>query len=124
MWLAMMMALSPEAQSRFTVMPGMCSGSPASRVAIRATLRFSSPAPLALPRMTSSMLSGSSPARDDGLADHQCGQVIGADRGEGSAVAAHRRAGAANKKGLNHKNKSFSPVKWAGQRIIYRPFVL
>ena len=62
-WLAMMMALRPEAQSRFTVMPGMCSGRPARMVAIRATLRFSSPAPLALPRMTSSMLSGSSPAR-------------------------------------------------------------
>lgn len=43
-------ASRPEAHSRFTVTPGTEVGSPASRAAIRATLRFSSPAPLALPR--------------------------------------------------------------------------
>ena len=60
---AMMMADSPEAQSRFTVMPGTSLGKPASSAARRATLRFSSPAPLALPRMTSSTTAGSSPSR-------------------------------------------------------------
>ena len=37
-------ALSPEAQSRLTVTPGIVSGSPASSSAMRATLRLSSPA--------------------------------------------------------------------------------
>ena len=67
---------------------------------MRATLRFSSPAPLALPRITSSMASGSTPGAGHGLADHQCGEVIGADGGERAAVAAHRRAGTANQKSL------------------------
>jgi len=47
-------ALSPEAQRRFTVMPGTLSGNPASKSAIRATLRLSSPAWLAQPKNTSS----------------------------------------------------------------------
>ena len=41
--------LRPEAQSRFTVMPGTLSGNPASSSAMRATLRLSSPAWLAQP---------------------------------------------------------------------------
>ena len=59
---AMPIADMPEAQRRFTVMPGTVSGKPASSQAMRATLRFSSPAPLALPRMTSSTTDGSMPA--------------------------------------------------------------
>ncbi len=47
-------ASAPEAHSRFTVVPDTVSGSPDSRVAIRAMLRLSSPAWFALPRMTSS----------------------------------------------------------------------
>ncbi len=43
-------ASSPEAHSRLTVAPGTDTGSPASSTAIRATLRFSSPASLALPK--------------------------------------------------------------------------
>jgi hypothetical protein len=43
-------ALSPEAHSRLTVMPGIESGSPASSKAMRATLRLSSPAWLAQPK--------------------------------------------------------------------------
>jgi hypothetical protein len=50
-----------DPQSRFTVVAGRLTGSPASRTAIRATLRFSSPAPLALPMTTSPMVAGSSP---------------------------------------------------------------
>src|SRR6185437_15139357 len=48
-------ASRPEPQSRFTVLPPTASGSPASSAAIRATLRLSSPAWFAHPRMTSSM---------------------------------------------------------------------
>ena len=62
MKVAMAMALMPEAHSRFTVIPGTVSGKPASSQAMRATLRFSSPAPFALPRITSSTSAGSIPA--------------------------------------------------------------
>jgi len=61
--LAVMIAVSPLAQSRFTVKPGVVLGNPASRVAMRATLRLSSPAWLAAPSTTSSIASGSMPAR-------------------------------------------------------------
>ncbi len=54
-------ASSPEAHSRLTVAPGTVTGSPASSTAIRATFRFSSPAPLALPNTTSSRRAGSRP---------------------------------------------------------------
>ncbi len=47
-------ALRPEAHRRLSVTPGIVSGSPASRSAMRATLRLSSPAWLAQPRNTSS----------------------------------------------------------------------
>ena len=46
----------PEAHKRFMVMPGTSIGRPASNVAMRATLRLSSPAWFAQPKMTSSML--------------------------------------------------------------------
>jgi hypothetical protein len=42
-------ASRPEAQSRFTVTPGTSTGSPAIRVAMRATFRLSSPAWLVQP---------------------------------------------------------------------------
>jgi hypothetical protein len=48
-------ALMPEAHSRFTVSPGTLTGSPASKAAIRATFRLSSPAWPAQPSTTSSM---------------------------------------------------------------------
>ncbi len=48
-------ASSPEPHSRFMVVPGMLSGRPASSAAMRATLRLSSPAWLAQPKITSSM---------------------------------------------------------------------
>ena len=50
-----------DPHSRLTVVAGTLTGSPASRAAIRPTLRLSSPAPLALPRTTSSMRSASRP---------------------------------------------------------------
>ena len=58
--LAAIAASSEEAHRRFTVAPGIDVGSPASSTAIRATLRFSSPAPFALPKITSSIAAGSS----------------------------------------------------------------
>jgi len=57
---AMIAASREDPQSRLTVVPGIETGSPASRVPIRAMLRFSSPAPLALPKTTSSIRSTSS----------------------------------------------------------------
>ena len=42
-------ASSPDPQSRFTVAPGTSTGRPASKRAMRATLRLSSPAWLAQP---------------------------------------------------------------------------
>src|SRR5664280_197934 len=51
----MAIASSPEPQSRLTVLAETVSGRPASNVAIRATLRLSSPAWFAQPRTTSSI---------------------------------------------------------------------
>ncbi len=50
----------PEPQSRFTVAPGISTGSPASSTPIRATFLLSSPAWLAAPQYTSSISAGSS----------------------------------------------------------------
>ena len=58
---ALATACSPDPHSRFTVCPGTSTGSPASSAAIRATLRLSSPAWLAQPRITSSIVFGSIP---------------------------------------------------------------
>ena len=54
-WAAALIACRPEPHSRLTVWPATSTGSPASSAAMRATLRLSSPAWLAQPRMTSSM---------------------------------------------------------------------
>jgi hypothetical protein len=51
---AMPTASMPEPQRRLTVVPGALSPRPPSRAAMRATLRLSSPAWLAQPRITSS----------------------------------------------------------------------
>jgi hypothetical protein len=51
---AIMAASRLEPQSRLTVVAGTVTGSPASRQAIRPRLRLSSPAPFALPKITSS----------------------------------------------------------------------
>ena len=59
--LAATTASMPEPHSRFTVAPGTPTGRPDRSTAIRATSRFSSPAPLALPNTTSSTRVGSSP---------------------------------------------------------------
>ncbi len=56
-------ACSPDPQRRFTVWPGTSTGNPARSAAIRATFRLSSPAPLAQPRITSSIRSDGRDAR-------------------------------------------------------------
>ena len=58
-----MTAWSPEPQSRLTVWPATSIGSPARSAAMRPTLRLSSPAWLAAPRMTSSITAWSMPVR-------------------------------------------------------------
>src|SRR5579883_892658 len=58
-----MMASSEEPQSLLIVVAGTRSGKPASSAAMRATLRLSSPAWFAQPIITSSIRSGSTPAR-------------------------------------------------------------
>src|SRR6058998_2188777 len=60
---ALATAWSPEPHSRFTVWPGTSTGRPARRSAMRATLRLSSPAWFVQPRITSSIVSGSTPVR-------------------------------------------------------------
>src|SRR5688500_14184441 len=52
---AVAVAVIPDAHSRFTVSPGTVTGSPARSNAIRATLRLSSPAWFAQPRITSAI---------------------------------------------------------------------
>ena len=59
---AMPMASIPEPHRRLTVVPGTCSGRPASNSDMRATLRLSSPAWLAQPKITSSTALQSTPA--------------------------------------------------------------
>jgi hypothetical protein len=60
---AVIAACIPDPHSRFTVWPGTSIGKPASSKAMRATLRLSSPAWLAQPRMTSETSAGFTPAR-------------------------------------------------------------
>ena len=62
-WAALFTAWRPEPHSRLTVCPATSTGSPARRAAMRATLRLSSPAPLAQPSTTSSIRAGSIPVR-------------------------------------------------------------
>ena len=61
--MALRTASSPLPHSRFTVCPGTETGSPASSSAMRPTLRLSSPAWLAHPKITSSTTDGSIPVR-------------------------------------------------------------
>ena len=115
-----MTASMPEPHSRFTVAPGTVTGKPASRVAIRATLRLSSPAPLASPRYTSSTETGSSarvaveqrPQRDGG-------EVVGPHAGQGAAVAAHGRPDGVDDVGvLRHDQSSDlrgTSRRWTGK---------
>ena len=73
---------------------------------MRATLRLSSPAWLAAPKMTSSTASwGDAGALERGAEDER-GEVVGARVGEGAAIAPEGRADAADEKGIGHAERS------------------
>ena len=77
------MASMPEPQRRLMVVPGTETGRPERSTAIRPTLRLSSPAWLAQPKIRSSTFVQST----DGFRSHQRlerngGEVVGANRGE------------------------------------------
>ncbi len=81
----------PEPQRRLMVWPGTDIGSPASRTAIRPTLRLSSPAWLAAPRITSSMDAGSIPVRSTTARMTWAARSSGRARGQRPAVPAEGR---------------------------------
>ena len=118
-----MAASSEDPQSRLTVEPGTDTGKPASRPAIRATLRFSSPAPLALPRMhlvdrlgvqrRGAVADG---AEDDG------GQVVGAYAGQAAAELAERGADSVVDERVAHESpsrSSSSSTPWAIRNAVF-----
>ena len=69
---------------------------------MRATLRLSSPAWLAQPRITSSILSAGSEARSSRPRIAAGGEVVGADLGERAAGAADRGADGVEDVGVGH----------------------
>ena len=69
-------ASRPEPHSRLTVAPGTPTGSPASSRLMRATLRLSSPAWLAQPKITSSIAAGSTPGAPHERADGDRAQIV------------------------------------------------
>ena len=99
-WAAELIAWRPEPHSRLTVSPPTSTGSPARSSAIRATLRLSSPAWLAQPRITSSISAGSIAGAVDDGPDRGGGEVVGADPGERAAVAPDRRSDGLDDPGL------------------------
>ena len=99
-WAAAFTAWSPDPHSRLTVWPATSTGRPASSAAIRATLRLSSPAWFAQPRITSSTSAGVDPGPVDDRADDDGGEVVGADGRERAAVAPDRGADGVDDPGL------------------------
>ena len=84
---AAMTASMPEPQRRLMVVPGIAAGQPASSSAMRATLRLSSPAWLAQPKITSSTASKSSVGmRSIERLQRNGAEIVGAD-----AARARRR---------------------------------
>ena len=99
---AALIAWRPEPHSRFTVWPATSTGRPASRSAIRATLRLSSPAWLAQPRITSSTRAGSIPVRSTSALIAIDARSSGRTAGERAAIATDRRADRADDPRLAH----------------------
>ncbi len=112
---AMIAASSEDPQSRLTVVPGIETGSPASRVPIRATLRFSSPAPFALPNTTSSIRSTSSSGARFTASRMTCAaRSSGPDPGKAGAELAERRPHGVVNESLVHDflSISASSIEW------------
>src|SRR5688572_19027453 len=72
MWAAWTMACSPELQNRLTVRPAVVTGNPARSAATRATLWPCGPCGWPQPRITSSMVSGSSAGTFFSASTMQC----------------------------------------------------
>ena len=102
-------ASSPEAHSRFTVTPGISTGSCARSAAKRAIFHPCSPSGCAHPRITSSISALTQPGNPvQSRGQRKCGKVVGASGGECAlGRAAHRRAHRADKNGFRHCNSSF-----------------
>ena len=88
---------------------------------MRATLRLSSPAWLAQPKITSSTASQST----DGIARHQRagadgGEVVGADVVQGAAVAADRRADGVADIGVGHGDPPIIASRWPRTSGVWR----
>ena len=90
---AIMVASRLEPQSRLTVVAGTLTGSPASRLAIRPRFRLSSPAPFALPKITSSTAAPSSlGVAFEQSTDRVRGEIVRPDSSERAVEAAERGA--------------------------------
>ena len=101
----MLMACRPEPHNRLTVWPGTLTGKPASSAAMRATLRLSSPAPLALPRTTSSISSGATPARSTAAEMTSAARSSGRTDREGAGVPPDGRADSGEDDGPAHSDE-------------------
>ena len=99
------MASRPEAQRRLTVAPGISTGRPARRAAMRAMFQPCSPSGCAQPRMTSSMAALSRAGILSESAAHcSCGQIVGARGGERAfGGAANGRANGGDENGFGHE---------------------
>ena len=115
-WAALAAACSPEPQSRFTVCPGTSTGRPARSAAMRATLRLSSPAWLAQPRITSSIRSAGRAGAVEQAADGRRGEIVGPDLGQRAAGAADRGADGVEDVGVGHGGSMPRAVEWRKER--------
>src|SRR5262245_15024352 len=78
------MACSPDEQKRLTVTAEAVIGTPARRLAMRATLKPCSPSGIAQPRITSSTSSGNAPGARKRLTNHDRRQVVWAHDAQGA----------------------------------------
>ena len=91
-WAAELIAWSPGAAQPVDGQPADLDREPRQERAIRATLRLSSPAWLAQPRMTSSTRAGIDAGALDDRAQDRGGEVVRPDARERAAVATDGRA--------------------------------
>ena len=102
--LASLTASRPDPHSRLTVAPGIDTGRPARSTAIRATLRLSSPAPLASPRYTSSIAGRIERwVTVDQALQRGGGQVVRSHTRQRTAELADRRAHRVEDEGVGHQ---------------------
>ena len=78
---------------------------------MRATLRLSSPAWLAQPKMTSSISSAGTLVALDERGDDEAGEIVGAHAGERAAKAADGRAQRVDDDGVRHAERRYSMMR-------------